>query len=225
MSKIQKFFSDWTMFEKMWLGLSIIIMISLSLAWGDSPIALISGITGMISVVLCAKGKILNYAFGLVQATTYAYICYQTSIYGEFMYNILMIPMIIIGIISWKKNMGEEEVKARNLSVRGLILLVVSIVVSTLLYSGFLKILGGAFALVDSTSTVISIIATILMITRYSEQWILWIIVNIVSVLLWFMALQSGSNGGITMLVMWTAYLFNSIYGWWNWRKMANESK
>lgn len=225
MSKIQKFFSDWTMFEKMWLGLSIIIMISLSLAWGDSPVALVSGITGMISVVLCAKGKILNYAFGLIQATTYAYICYQTSIYGEFMYNILMIPMIIIGIISWKKNMGEEEVKARNLSVRGLILLVVSIVVSTLLYSGFLKILGGAFALVDSTSTVISIIATILMITRYSEQWILWIIVNIVSVLLWFMALQSGSNGGITMLVMWTAYLFNSIYGWWNWRKMANESK
>lgn len=225
MSKIQKFFSDWTMFEKMWLGLSIIIMISLSLAWGDSPVALVSGITGMISVVLCAKGKILNYAFGLIQATTYAYICYQTSIYGEFMYNILMIPMIIIGIISWKKNMGEEEVKARNLSVRGLILLVVSIVVSTLLYSGFLKVLGGAFALVDSTSTVISIIATILMITRYSEQWILWIIVNIVSVLLWFMALQSGSNGGITMLVMWTAYLFNSIYGWWNWRKMANESK
>lgn len=78
-------------------------------------------------MVLCAKGKIENYAFGLFQAVTYAYICFQSHIYGEVMYNILMVPMIIIGIISWKKNMadGNGEVKARNLTAKGWVILIV----------------------------------------------------------------------------------------------------
>ncbi len=66
MNKMRTFFSDWTLFEKCWLALSAVIMVVLSVVWGDSLLALLSGLAGIISVVLCAKGKILNYAFGLV---------------------------------------------------------------------------------------------------------------------------------------------------------------
>ena len=105
MKKIKNFFEDWTLFEKLWLILSTLIMLVLSIKGKDSPIALISGLAGIISVVLCAKGKLINYAFGMIQAITYCYICFKSQIYGEVMYNLLMIPMIIIGVISWKKNM------------------------------------------------------------------------------------------------------------------------
>ena len=60
MNKIKTFFSDWTMFEKCWLVLSAVTMVVLSLVWGDSLLALLSGLAGIISVVLCAKGKILK---------------------------------------------------------------------------------------------------------------------------------------------------------------------
>lgn len=225
MNKIRNFFLDWTLFEKTWLISASIIMIILSVMWQDGALALISGLAGIISVVLCAKGKILNYAFGMVQAVTYAYLTFQAHIYGEFMYNIYMIPMIIIGFISWKKNMNSEgiEVKARNLTVKAWILLGIITVCAIVGYCFLLIALGGEFTLIDSTSTVLSVIATILMVTRYSEQWLMWILVNIASVILWFMALQSGTSGGVTMLVMWAAYLLNSIYGWHNWRKMAKE--
>lgn len=83
MEKIKSYFKDWTMFEKSWLLISSVTMVVLSLMWGDSMIALLSGLAGIISVVLCAKGKIENYAFGLFQAVTYAYICFQSHIYGE----------------------------------------------------------------------------------------------------------------------------------------------
>ena len=84
--------------------------------------------------------------------------------------------------------------------------------------------IGGEFTLVDATSTVLSVIATILMLARYTEQWIMWVIVNVVSVVLWVMALMSGGEGAVTLLVMWIAYLFNSIYGYVNWRKMASKN-
>lgn len=225
MSKLKKFFADWTMFEKCWLALSSTLIVVLSLIWGDSVLAIFSSLAGIISVVLCAKGKIENYAFGLFQAVTYAYICFQSHIYGEVMYNILMVPMIIIGIISWKKNMEADstEVKARNLTAKGWVIMILGSVAAVAGYSMILNMLGGNFALVDSASTTLSVIATILMLARYSEQWVMWIVVNIMSVVLWVMALVQGDSSAVTMLVMWTAYLFNSTYGYINWRKMAKQ--
>lgn len=225
MSKLKKFFADWTMFEKCWLALSSTLIVVLSLIWGDSVLAIFSSLAGIISVVLCAKGKIENYAFGLFQAVTYAYICFQSHIYGEVMYNILMVPMIIIGIISWKKNMEADstEVKARNLTAKGWVIMILGSVAAVAGYSMILNMLGGNYALVDSASTTLSVIATILMLARYSEQWVMWIVVNIVSVVLWVMALVQGDSSAVTMLVMWTAYLFNSTYGYINWRKMAKQ--
>lgn len=226
MSKVKHYFADWTIFERCWLVISGTLIVVLSLIWGDSLLAIFSSLAGVISVVLCAKGKIENYAFGLFQAVTYGILCYQAHIYGEVMYNILMVPMIIIGFFSWKKNMGEDnaEVKARNLTLKGWIALIVGSVAAVAGYSLILKMLGGSFAMVDSTSTTLSVIATLLMLARYSEQWVMWIFVNVVSVILWTMALIQGDSGAITLVVMWTAYLFNSIYGYINWRKMAKEN-
>lgn len=224
MGKIKSYFSDWKALEICWLVVSSILIVSLSLIWGDSTIAIFSSLAGIISVVLCAKGKIENYAFGLFQAVTYAYLCYQGHIYGEVMYNILMVPMIIIGFFSWKKHMADDvqEVETRNLTKKGWVVLVLGSIVAVAVYSMILKLIGGHFALIDATSTTFSIIATILMLMRYSEQWIMWIVVNIFSVALWLMAFLDGSTGGsITLLVMWSAYLFNSAYGYINWRKMA----
>lgn len=224
MDRVKRFFADWTMFEKMWLLISSVIMIGLSIAWGDDWLALLSGLTGMISVVLCAKGKITNYAFGLVNALTYAYICWGQHLYGEVMYNtIYMVPMIAVGVLTWKKNMSDDsaEVKARNLTAKGWMLLIVGTVTAIVLYRQLLVMLGGSLAWMDAMSTVFSAIAALLMVIRYSEQWVMWIVVNAVSFLMWGTVLLQGDSSAITLVVMWSAYLLNAIYGYVNWRKMA----
>lgn len=217
------YFKDWTLFEKIWLTTSLTIMICLSMIWGDNTIALLSGIAGTISVILCAKGKIENYAFGLFQAITYGYICYTTKIFGEVMYNIVMVPMIIIGFLNWKKNLvsNTNDVIVRNITKKGSIVLSISTIVLIFVYSLILKSIGGDFVLIDATTTSLSLVATILMMYRYSEQWLVWILVNIASVILWINAFIAGDSSGMTMIVMWSAYLFNAIYGYINWRKMA----
>lgn len=217
------YFKDWTLFEKIWLTTSLTIMICLSMIWGDNTLALLTGIAGTISVVLCAKGKIENYAFGLFQAITYGYICYTTKIFGEVMYNILMVPMIIIGFLNWKKNLvsNTNDVIVRNITKKGSIILSISTIVLIFVYSLILKSIGGDFVLIDATTTSLSLVATILMMYRYSEQWLVWILVNIASVILWINAFIAGDSAGMTMIVMWSAYLFNAIYGYINWRKMA----
>ncbi|WP_269083031.1 nicotinamide riboside transporter PnuC [Sporosarcina globispora] len=97
---------------------------------------------------------------------------------------------------------------------------IVSIVVLTIGYGFFLKYLEGNFVWTDSATNVLSITAQILMLKRFAEQWILWISVNVLSIILWANALITQGRNDFSMLVMWTAFLVNSVYGYINWRKL-----
>lgn len=205
MNNMKKLFEGWTLFEKGLLIVGCVLMGILSIVWKESPLGITTSLAGIISVILCAKGKIENYYFGLYQAITYIYIAYNSKLYGEVMYNLVMIPMIIVGYFTWKNNMEKDnsEVKARNLTVKGIIILVLSSIILIFAYAKILELMGGNFAIIDAASTVLSIVATILMIARYTEQWIVWIIVNVVSVILWIMPFLKNESGAGMMIIMW----------------------
>ena len=58
----------------------------------------LAGITGVLCVVLVAKGNIWNYVFGLVNVSLYAYISFKATAYGDAALNALYyVPMQFIG--------------------------------------------------------------------------------------------------------------------------------
>lgn len=224
---IKNYFKDWTLFEKSWLLIFTLINIYLFFAWKDTPVGLIASLTGMLCVVLVAKGKISNYYFGIINVMLYAYIAFNSKYYGEVMLNILyFLPMQIIGIYYWKKNTNrqktKDDVRVKHLKPNEKLLWAILSILGVYLYGLILQYLGGNLPFIDSSSTVLSVIAMILMVKRVSEQWILWIIIDIVSIYMWFHVLLEGGND-ISMLVMWTAYLVNAIYGYYNWKKMEKK--
>lgn len=226
MEGIKRFFTGWSKFELTWLVLSTVIMIVLSVIWGDSTLALISGITGILGVVLAAKGKISTYLFATINVAIYAYLTFNNHLYGEFMLNAFYyIPMNFVGFYLWSKHKDEEsgDVEGKALTPKQIVILLVIVVVIVLIYWQILSHIGGQLALIDAMSTVFSIVALIMQVARYAEQWLLWIIVNIVSVVMWVLLLGSDPSA-VTMVVMWVAYLFNSTYGYYNWKKMAAKA-
>ncbi|MGD6845072.1 nicotinamide riboside transporter PnuC [Bacillus infantis] len=224
-----KRFRDWTIFEISWLLVFTLINVYLFFAWQDSLLGLISSLAGMLCVVLVAKGKISNYYFGIIQTGTYAYISYTYGLYGEAMLNgLFYFPIQFIGIYLWRKNQTRdsvkgEDVKVKTLDSKGWSLLGIIVLVSIFLYALLLDYLGGRSIYIDSATNVLSVTAQILMLRRFAEQWLLWILVNVLSVILWFNALISTGGNDISMLVMWTAFLFNSIYGYINWTKLYKK--
>jgi nicotinamide mononucleotide transporter len=225
------FLKDWTPFEKAWLLLFTAVNIYLFFAWDDSLLGLISSITGMLCVVLVAKGKISNYYFGIIQTSTYAYIAYTYGLYGEAMLNgLFYFPVQFIGIYMWRKSrlketesVKGEDIPVQRLSNNGWLKLLAIVAISIVAYGFFLKYLGGNSVWIDSATNVLSIAAQILMLKRFAEQWALWISVNVLSIILWFGALVSTGGNDISMLVMWSAFLVNSIYGYINWTKMSKK--
>jgi len=215
------FRDEWTLFEKLWLITFTVVNLYLYVAWDDTIVGLIASLTGMLTVVLVAKGKISNYYFGIINVTLYGYIAFQSQYYGEVMLNwVFFLPAQFIGLYFWKQNLRSDGlVDAEGFSNRERLLWGIGSVGAIGGYGLFLQWLNGSLPFFDATSTVLSVIAQILMIRRATEQWVVWIVIDIVSIYMWVTVfLETGES--ISMVVMWTAYLVNACYGLYNWRKM-----
>ncbi len=226
MNRIIKYFDDWDLYEKIWLSLFTIIILFLSIYWKDNLIGIIASLTGIWCVVLVAKGKISNFYFGMINVLTYAFVAYNQKYYGEVMLNMFyFFPMQFVGFYLWSKrrvSKHKDDVKVKYMSNTQRIIWLLITVFATLAYGFVLKKLGGNMPFFDSASTVMSIIAMILMVFVFVEQWILWILVDIVTIVMWVVVLMNGGSD-IAVLIMWVAYLVNAVYGLINWIKIAEK--
>jgi len=180
----------------------------------------IAAISGILCVVLCAKGKKSQYIWGLINVIGYVIIAFINKYYGEVMLNALYyLPSQFIGYYLWNKHTDKEteNVEGNKLNLRKSILLVVICGVGILLYKLVLDALGGNGTLLDSASTMISIFANLLMMLRYREQWLLWIIIDFITVAMWLLAKD------LIMVTMWSVYLINAFHGYYNWSKISKE--
>lgn len=192
----------------------------------------LAGITGVLCVVLVAKGSIWNYVFGLVNVSLYAYISYNASLYGDAALNALYyLPMQFIGWWQWRKRgaaVSDAEaggngvqVKARRFTWSQRVLVAAGCAAAVVAVGFILRYFGDPQPFKDSTTTVLSIVAQALMALAFMEQWILWIITNIVSVVMWVVCVTRGEAHAGVMVIMWVFYLLNSLNGLRIWIKLS----
>ncbi len=231
--RLKGYLAQWSVFEKVWITLFTGITVYLYFAFEDTLLGLVSSISGMLCVVLVAKGKVSNYLFGIVQTATYGVIAYGYGLYGEAMLNWLFyFPTQFIGIWLWmrhskKKEESEqgEDVYVKRLTPKGWAVVIGSFIAGALIYAELLTWLSAQQVRIDSMAVVLSVIAQILMVQRYAEQWVIWILVNVLTITLWLVTLiQTGGNDW-NMVIMWTAFLVNSIYGYVNWVMLSKVQK
>lgn len=219
----------WHRFEIIWLISFILIAIVITIASKDNFFGFTVFLSGVLCVVLVAKGNILNYVVGLYNCIGYGYIAFQNQLYGEFIESIFFfIPTSIIGFFMWKKHLDldNESVIMKRLNVKWNISLFIGIIIATLVVGyGLSQINGQNTPYIDAATNVLNVSATLLMIFRYREQWTCYIATNILSVLLWFYREMAGSGDGLIMLTMWAAYLINSFYGYYNWSKGSKRKE
>lgn len=194
----------------------------------------LAGITGVLCVVLVAKGSIWNYLFGLVNVSLYAYISYKASLYGDAGLNALYyLPMQFVGWWQWRKRgaaVSQSEaggkgvqVRARRFNWKQRIVLAFGCTVAVVAIGYVLRYIGDPQPFKDSATTVLSIVAQALMALAFMEQWVLWIITNVISVVMWSICVARGEMHAGVMVIMWVFYLLNSLNGFRVWLKLSKE--
>lgn len=192
----------------------------------------VAGIAGVLCVVLVAKGSIWNYLFGIINVSMYAYISYKADLYGDAALNALYyVPMQFVGWWQWRKRgaaMSQAEagdrgvqVKARRFTWEQRLMLGLGCAAAVIVGGYVLKYFGDPQPFKDSATTVLSIVAQALMALAFMEQWALWIITNIISVVMWCICVARGDAHAGVMVIMWVFYLLNSLNGLRVWLRLS----
>lgn len=217
----KEFWDGYTVFEKVFLFAMVALQIVVYCFVPDTPIGIICGIAGCICVVLTAKGKISSYIFNFIQMITYMIICWDAALYFEFGEQVFYFIACIFGVILWKKNMnknedGTEQVVAKKFKPWQWFA-VAGVTAVTTLVLGLIGeyVLGGTLPYLDAFTVALAVIAQLLMVWRYREQWAIWIVIDVASLIM-FIAL-----GNWAMVAMYVAWTINAFYGWYNWTKLT----
>ena len=175
--------------------------------WWYILIDSLAAVCGVFCVVLCAGGKKSQYYWGFVNIIAYIIIALINKYYGEVMLNALYyLPTQFIGLYVWGKHYNKPADQVEGLRMDGKHIVIWSIcsVAGIFVYKLILDTLGGNATLLDSMSTVFSIVANILMVMRYREQWALWIIVDVVTVVMWIHGCVRVREEHTMALFIWT---------------------
>jgi len=145
---------------------------------------------GIISVLFARKNNILVYPTGLISTLIFIYILYNFKLYGEFIINIYYSAMSIIGWYLWsRRNNGQEEFPISIMNSKeykiATIIFTLTILFIALVYHFFDKFTD-LTAYVDAFTTALFFVGMWLMAKRKIENWIVWIIADIISVPLYF---------------------------------------
>lgn len=220
---LKKEYGNLTTFDWQYMLAMLALQIVVFMLCPESPLSIVAGIAGVISVVLCAKGKFSFYFIGFVQTISYLILAWNARFYGEVIENLWYFVTMIWGIFVWKDNLttdkdGGQQVESLKFTPMMWFDSIVGVVIATVIMGFALSLFGSAQAYTDAATNVMAIFAQILMVKRYREQWLWWLLIDVFCIKLWWVA------GNWSMVAMYVAWTINCVYGWVNWSKGAKKN-
>ena len=209
-----------------------------------SWIEAVGTVAGLLCIWLASLEKIVNYFFGLVNVTLFAIIFFQIQLYASLLLQLFFFAANIYGWYAWSRQtqQHEAELQIRWLpkpkAIGWLAACVVAIGLMTVYIDPVFAFLTrvavnvmqffglnvtqptlqpDAFPFWDSCMMVLSIAAMILMTRKYVENWLLWVIINVISVVIF--ALQ----GVYAMSLEYLILTFIALNGSRMWMNSARE--
>lgn len=222
---VKKELSGWKKLEIVSLFVVLSVIFINAFFVKDNPIAVISAFCGILYTVIAGKGKISCYLFGLSGSWCYVLLALGNSLWGNMLlYLCYYIPMQILGIFKWKKHLKSDtkEIVKTRLSQKTRVKLIILGILGSILTSLILYYCNDKSPIADGITTFLSILGMYLTVRRAIEQWLVWMIVNGISTLMWLNLVAHGAKTYSTV-IMWAVYFVLAIYFYYEWRKELNH--
>tara|TARA_B100001996_G_scaffold224723_1_gene172989 strand:- start:297 stop:875 length:579 start_codon:yes stop_codon:yes gene_type:complete len=141
---------------------------------------------GLLSVWYAKNNDIRVFPTGIISVSIYIFITYTAKLYADTGINIYYFIMSIYGWILWgSKNKNIKKQISRCNKNELLFSILLSIFFFLIIYY-LLKLSDSDVPIVDSITTSLSLVAMLLMARRKIENWIYWIIADLIYIPLYF---------------------------------------
>ena len=170
----------------------------------------------ILYVILAVKESIWCWGAALISVILYIYICYSAQLYTETGLQVFYLLMAFYGYHNWNKNESTLKVQQWT-TTKHLLILLLGALLTFLMGFYFTIYTNAAMPLVDSFTTVFSVFATYMVTKKILENWLYWIVIDIVSTYLYF-----SRELHLTSL-LFIVYTVIAIFGYFSWLKRNNE--
>ncbi|MGB0633238.1 MAG: nicotinamide riboside transporter PnuC [Flavobacteriaceae bacterium] len=182
---------------------------------------IVAVIFGLLSVWFSKNNNILVYPTGMISTSIFTYLLFKWGLLGDMMINAYYFIMSIYGWYIWtrkKNNIVTPISKISNYEKKiSLFIFISSLIFVYGIYNYFDK-WGSLTSYIDNITTAIFFVGMWLMAKRKIENWIFWIIGNIISVPLYFYK-------GLTFTsLQYFIFTIIAISGYYSWKKILNKS-
>lgn len=174
-------------------------------------------VTGIIYVIYAARNNPICWVWGIISCGLLGYLsATKYSLFADAALQAFYVVMGCIGLWNWKRGANQPDLPITNISSKELAAAIVlgllgSYIIHTLLANHTQAAATG----LDALTTAFSIIATFWLVQRRLENWMLWVIVDIIYIYLYW------SRGAFLFALLMLIYTIVAIDGWRRWRRMA----
>lgn len=176
---------------------------------------------GLLSVWYAKKDNIWVFPTGIINTAIYTYLLWKWSLLGDMMINFYYVVMSIYGWFHWtrkKDNVVQFTISRMNSYEKkvSVVIFVLTIGFVVAVYSFFDKFTHWT-SYIDTLITGIFFVGMWLMARRKIENWILWIVGDIISIPMYFVKGYSFTS------IQYLIFTIIAIFGYLEWKKTLQQ--
>lgn len=184
-----------------------------------SLLEVIAVLFGLLSVWYSRKVNLLVYPTGIINVLIYVYICFYAGLYADMGINMVYFVMSVYGWYNWTRKKDDvTTVRITWLSHKGNILALLLAAVAFILISYILvNYTDSTVPFIDSFTTAIFVVGMWLMARKNVENWIYWIIGDVICIPMFFY------KGLVFTSFQYLVFLILAVMGFISWRKLVGN--
>ncbi|MEM8547630.1 MAG: nicotinamide riboside transporter PnuC [Pseudomonadota bacterium] len=184
---------------------------------------LVATVLLMINVYLLGQQRLSNYAFGFAGVVLFGFLFREYKLYSDMLLQwVFYAPLQVVGYVLWKygRTLGTASAAAETNSMQVVLLpkrYWPALLVAT---TGLAAVLGhlmatrtdASFPYADALTTTLSIAASVLMLKKVLENWILWIAMDLIAIPVYYLKALYVTAG------LYAVFLVLAVLGlvrWW----------
>lgn len=179
-------------------------------------IEIFATVTGIAYVVLEILQKNAMWVLGILTGIACAVSFGVQHVWASMGLNLYYVGMSVVGLARWRKASGqvaEGEIHLQAIPLKAGLWSAVLLVAGSVALIQVLRLTGDAAPVLDGTASVLSVIGTWWLAQSYLQQWLLWIVADILSTVLCI------STGQYWMAALYAMYTASAVYGYFHWKR------
>ena len=183
-----------------------------------TPLEIWANAATLVCIFLAGRNSVHTWWTGMVACTLFGLLFYDAKLYADMILQVFFVITSIVGWWNWNK-FGQDNTPITAVKREKMVQYILAAIAFAGMYGAMLHYFTDAWSpWLDSLNLSISILAQLLLMTRKIENWPAWVVVNAISVPLYFSRELYLTAG------LYSIFFVHARWAWYEWTQKMKRA-